>query len=140
MHKILIVLLFFFSLTTTFSQSSVNVTGQLRDVNTLENLAFANVTVQNSTDNSMVTGAITDDNGRFEILGLSTGKYTLLFSFIGYETVQKPLIAGGLNSVFDLGQIALQQSAEQLNEVQIVGQEATTNSDLNKKSFNLEQH
>ena len=88
MHKILIVLLFFFSLTTTFSQSSVNVTGQLRDANTLENLAFANVTVQNATDNSMVTGAITDDNGRFEILGLSTGKYTLLFSFIGYETVE----------------------------------------------------
>ena len=138
MHKILIVLLFFFSLTTTFSQSSVNVTGQLRDANTLENLAFANVTVQNSTDNSMVTGAITDDNGRFEILGLPTGKYTLLFSFIGYETVEKPLIAGGLNSVFDLGQIALQQSAEQLNEVQVVGQEATTNSDLNKKSFNLD--
>ena len=138
MHKILIVILFFSSLTNAFSQSSVNVTGQLRDANTLENLAFANVTVQNSTDNSMVTGAITDDNGRFEILGLPTGKYTLLFSFIGYETVEKPLIAGGLNSVFDLGQIALQQSAEQLNEVQVVGQEATTNSDLNKKSFNLD--
>ena len=140
MHKILIVILFFSSLTNAFSQSSVNVTGQLRDANTLENLAFANVTVQNSTDNSMVTGAITDDNGRFEILGLSTGKYTLLFSFIGYETVEKPLIAGGLNSVFDLGQIALQPSAEQLNEVQVVGQEATTNSDLNKKSFNLDNN
>ncbi|MEH6620317.1 TonB-dependent receptor domain-containing protein [Maribacter arcticus] len=140
MHKILIVLLFFFSLTTAFSQSLVNVTGQLRDANTLENLAFANVTVQNSTDNSMVTGAITDDSGRFEILGLSTGKYTLLFSFIGYETVEKPLIAGGLNSVFDLGQIALQPSAEQLNEVQVVGQEATTNSALNKKSFNLDNN
>ncbi|WP_339667066.1 TonB-dependent receptor, partial [Maribacter arcticus] len=140
MHKILIVILFFSSLTNAFSQSSVNVTGQLRDANTLENLAFANVTVQNATDNSMVTGAITDDNGRFEILGLSTGKYTLLFSFIGYETVEKPLIAGGLNSVFDLGQIALQPSAEQLNEVQVVGQEATTNSDLNKKSFNLDNN
>jgi outer membrane receptor protein involved in Fe transport len=140
MHKILIALLFFTCLSNAFSQSSVNVTGQLRDANTLENLAFANVTVQNSTDNSMVTGAITDDNGRFEILGLSTGKYTLLFSFIGYETVEKPLIAGGLNSVFDLGQIALQPSAEQLNEVQVVGQEATTNSDLNKKSFNLDNN
>jgi hypothetical protein len=133
MRKILIVLLFFFSITTAFSQSSVNVTGQLRDASTLENLAFTNITVQNATDNSMVTGAITDDNGRFEILGLSTGKYTLLFSFIGYETVEKPLIAGGLNSVFDLGQILLQPSAEQLNEVQIIGLDDATNSDLNKK-------
>jgi hypothetical protein len=133
MRKILIVLLFFFSITTAFSQSSVNVTGQLRDASTLENLAFTNITVQNATDNSMVTGAITDDNGRFEILGLSTGKYTFVFSFIGYETVKKPLIAGGLNSVFDLGQIALQPSAEQLNEVQIIGLDDATNSDLNKK-------
>ncbi|APQ17274.1 TonB-dependent receptor domain-containing protein [Maribacter hydrothermalis] len=140
MQKILITILVLFIITPTLSQNTVSVTGQLNDAITQETLAFANVTVQNTTDNSMVTGAITDENGRFEIIGLSTGKYTLVFSFIGYETISKPLIAGGLNSIFDLGQILLQPSAEQLTEVQVVGQEATTNSDLNKKSFNLDNN
>ncbi|WP_249356474.1 TonB-dependent receptor domain-containing protein [Maribacter sp. ACAM166] len=112
----------------------------MNDAITQENSPFANVTVQNSETQDMVTGAITDDNGRFEILGLTTGKYMLVFLFIGYESVEKPFIAGGLNNDYDLGKILLQPSAEQLNEVQVVGQEATINSDLNKKSFNLDNN
>ena len=123
-----------------FAQTTITVTGQLRDANTQEVLAFANVTVENSESNAFVTGAITAENGRFEIAGLPTGKYTFAFSFIGYETFKKTLVSGGLNTIFDFGQISLNPSTEQLTEVQVVGQEATTNSDLNKKSFNLDNN
>jgi hypothetical protein len=137
MKKMFFLLLSLFSFTFIFSQNTVSVTGQLRDEITQETLPFANVTIQSPETNTIITGAITNENGRFEILGLATGKYTLVFSFIGYESLEKPLIAGGLNPIFDLGQITLTPSAEQLNEVQVVGQEAAINADLNKKSFNL---
>jgi hypothetical protein len=75
----------------------------------------------------MVPRAITSKNRRSENLVLSTGRYTLNFSFIEHETLEKPLIAIRLNNVFDLGQIVLQPS-----EVQVVGQEAITNFHLDK--------
>ncbi|MGC1515603.1 MAG: TonB-dependent receptor [Maribacter sp.] len=127
-------------ISSLFSQEKVSVSGQLFDAETKETLPFATVAVHNFTNNILVTGTITDIDGRFEVQELSLGKYELYFSFIGYTNKQQTFIAGGLNTVFDLGKIELIPAAEQLNEVQVVGEKATTNSDLNKKSFNLDNN
>ena len=129
------VLFSFFGL--AYSQDQISVSGQLLDAQTQETLPFANISVHDSENNSLLTGAITDDNGRFEIDGLSLGKYKLYFSFIGYITTEQTLVAGGLNTIFDLGKIPLEPSTENLEEVEVIGKQATTNSDLNKKTFNL---
>ncbi len=121
----------------SFSQDKVSVSGQLLDASTKETLPFANVAVHNFDDNALFTGAITDDDGRFEILDIPLGKYRLYFSFIGYKTSEQTLLAGGLNTIFDVGKILLEPSAENLEEVEVIGKQATTNSDLNKKTFNL---
>ncbi len=120
-----------------FSQEKVSVSGQLFDAGTQETLPFANVAVHDFENNALLTGTITDDNGRFEILDIPLGKYKLYFSFLGYKTTEQTLLAGGLNTVFDLGKISLEPSAESLDEVEVIGEQATTNSDLNKKTFNL---
>ena len=122
---------------TSFSQEKVTVSGQLLDVITQETLPFANIAVHTLENNILLTGAITDNNGRFELFDIPIGKYTLYFSYIGYTTTEQDLIAGGLNTIFDLGKIELEPSAENLEEVEVVGKQATTNSDLNKKTFNL---
>ena len=119
------------------AQDRVTISGQLFDAELDEPLAFANVAVHDFEDNALVTGAITDADGRFELLGLPLGKYRLYFSFIGYATTERTLVAGGLNTIFDMGKIALQASAENLQEVEVIGKQATTNADLNKKTFNL---
>ena len=122
--------------TTSFAQQ-ITLSGQLLDQETQEVLPFANVLVKNSKNDALVTGAMTDDDGRFEILGLATGSYSLVFSFIGYAPVEHKFTSSGLNTVFDLGKIALVPTVENLNEVEVVGEQATTNSELNKKSFNV---
>ncbi|MGB5436204.1 MAG: TonB-dependent receptor, partial [Maribacter sp.] len=129
------VLFSFFGL--AHSQDQISVSGQLLDARTQEALPFANVSVHDFKNNSLLTGAITDDNGRFEIDGLPLGKYRLYFSFIGYITTEQTLVAGGLNTIFDLGKIPLEPSTENLEEVEVIGKQTTTNSDLNKKTFNL---
>ncbi len=121
----------------SFSQEKVSVSGQLLDASTKETLPFANVAVHDFNDNALITGAITDDDGRFEILDIPLGKYSLYFSFIGYKTTEQTLLAGGLNTIFDVGKILLEPSAENLEEVEVTGKQATTNSDLNKKTFNM---
>lgn len=126
-----------FLVNCAFSQEKVSVSGLLLDAGTQETLPFANVAVHDFENNALLTGTITDDNGRFELLDIPLGKYKLYFSFLGYKTTEQTLLAGGLNTVFDLGKISLEPSAENLDEVEVIGEQATTNSDLNKKTFNL---
>ncbi|MET6991678.1 carboxypeptidase regulatory-like domain-containing protein [Sediminicola arcticus] len=53
--------------TTLLAQEKITITGQLLEESTNEPLSFANVSVTNSATNTLVTGAITDENGRFKI-------------------------------------------------------------------------
>lgn len=140
MLKKLCLLSFLSTFSFLFAQETISVSGQLFDAETKETLPFANVAVHTFEDNALVTGAITDMDGRFKIQELPVGKYEIYFSFIGYTGTQQTLLAGGLNTVFDLGKIELAPSAEALEEVEVTGMEATTNSDLNKKSFNLDNN
>lgn len=125
------------SISTIVAQQEITLTGQLLDASTKESLPFANVTVNDESNATLITGAITDDNGRFEILGLPPGGYRLRFSFIGYTSVEQKFISGGLNTVFDLGKIELVPSTESLEEAEVIGKQSTTNAELNKKSFSL---
>jgi outer membrane receptor protein involved in Fe transport len=135
--KVCFPIIFLLFNTFLYAQDRVSISGQLFDAERNEPLAFANVAVHEFDGNALVTGAITDAEGRFELLGLPLGKYRLYFSFIGYATTERTLVAGGLNTIFDMGKIALQASAENLQEVEVIGKQATTNADLNKKTFNL---
>lgn len=137
MSKFLLPLIFAFSTLHIFAQETVTVSGQLFDAETKETLPFANIAVHTFSDNALLTGTITDVDGRFEIPEISLGKYEIYFSFIGYSGTQQTLLAGGLNTIFDLGKIELEPSAEALKGVEVTGKQSTTNSDLNKKSFSL---
>ncbi len=137
MFKILLPVIFVLTTFNLFAQETITVSGQLFDDVTKEPLSFANVAVHAFADNALVTGAMTDVDGRFEIQEIPLGKYEIYFSFIGYSGTQQTLLAGGLNTIFDLGKIELEPSAEALEEVEVTGKQATINSDLNKKSFSL---
>lgn len=137
MRNAIALLLLFFTSIVLYSQETVTVSGQLFDAESKEPLSFANVAINSFAENTLITGAITDIHGRFEIQEIPLGKYTVYFSFIGYTSSEQTLVAEGLNTTFDLGKIELAPSAEVLEEVQVIGKQATTNSDLNKKSFSL---
>jgi len=39
-------------------------------------------------------GAVTKDNGSFEIKSVAAGKYTLIVSFVGYKTITQSIVVG----------------------------------------------
>src|SRR6056297_3527994 len=90
-----------------FSQETITISGQILDAESKEPLAFANVAVHELDTNALVTGAISDEQGRFTIDGVALGEYALYFSFIGFATLEQMEVAGGLNKVFDLGEVEL---------------------------------
>ena len=100
---------------TTWSQNTGSIQGQVKDVNTQAPLAFAKVLVE-GTDQ----GAVTDFDGNYKI-ELPVGTYTLRVSFVGYEQMKKfniPVSSGNFETVnFDLV-----ESSSELEVVDVVYQ------------------
>lgn len=68
-----------FFISPTFAQSHI-LYGLVRDVTSLELLAAANIRIEGTT-----RGTITNAEGLYR-LSLSAGRYTIIFSFIGYKS------------------------------------------------------
>ena len=133
--------LFFLILFTPYigeAQETVLIEGSVTETST-QPLPFVNVILKNPQGET-ISGTITDEFGAFSLSKIPIGNYILEFSFIGYETIQKKITAGGLNPIFDLGKIQMMPSAEALTEVQILAKQAAVSADLAKKSFSLDEN
>lgn len=119
------------------AQQKITITGQIIDKETRETLPFVTISVNNEESNKIITGTVSDANGRFEIINLATGKYVVDISYIGFQTIKRTINSGGLNPVFDLGKIELQNTLEALDEITIQAKRATVNAALDKKTFRL---
>jgi len=74
-----LLILFFISISFTYAQKGT-VAGNVIDGEFVEPMAFANILVKGTT-----TGTTSDFDGKYE-LELEPGTYTLVFSFVGYNT------------------------------------------------------
>ena len=63
---------------------SVTVSGNTKDKTTKLALPFVNVSLKTSNDNKLITGTITNEEGRFSLTNIKSGNYILEFSFISY--------------------------------------------------------
>ena len=88
-----------------------NVTGTVLDASDKSKLIGVNITL--NTDSEHITGAVSDNNGRF-ILNVPTGDYILELSYIGYETIRMALT---VNDNTHIGDILMQEGATELGEV-----------------------
>ena len=77
-----------------------------------EPLPFASIYVRNTT-----YGVSSDYNGKY-FIELNPGNYTLVFSFIGYKTVEKKIILKK-NQRITLN-VTLEQNSTSLNEIEVV--------------------
>ncbi len=129
-----------FSTIAVFAQGEAVISGRILEKGTGEPLPFATIALHLEGSPEMLTGAITDEEGRFTIAGLSQGSYEVHCSFVGYSTVVMPVLIGEKNDIFDLGKIELATSAEQLSEVVVAGKAAIVSSDLDRKTFSIDDN
>ncbi len=125
-------ILFLFFTTVTYSQFGI--TGTVLDGDFNEPLPFANVLVKETGD-----GVTTDFDGKYTI-ELSSGNYTLIFSFVGYETKEITNISVSDDN-YTLTDIVLSSVAQGLEEV-VVTVDARRNTEssvleIQKKSASL---
>ncbi len=99
-----------------FAQSGT-LNGTVIDASTNEPVPFANVSIEEN--GNVVTGGMTDFDGRFSIKPIKAGKYDVSASYIGYGTVKYS------NVQITAGQITFQNfklkpEAEMLAEVEVI--------------------
>ncbi|MDX1548900.1 MAG: carboxypeptidase-like regulatory domain-containing protein, partial [Rhodothermales bacterium] len=96
------------------------VSGAVADAETGEPIASATVGVWRSRDSTLVTGAVSQPDGRFAVEGLRDGRYYVSVSFVGFATQTLPDVAlSAGDRQIDLGTIALAPDTQVLDEVQV---------------------
>lgn len=102
-------------------------------------MEFATVAVHNAADSSLVTGGITDLEGKFN-LPVKYGNYYLKIQFISYgEKLVGGVNVSAQNPKVDLGKVSLAQSEVQLDEVTVQAERTQMELQLDKKVYNIGQ-
>lgn len=106
-----------FSTATLYSQKRVTVSGYVRDAESGEELIGSSIAIRETG-----SGTITNQYGFYSI-SLKPGFYTLVYSYVGYDPVSRPL-----NFLEDTElNIELKSSAQQLEEVTVTAEAANNN-------------
>ncbi len=99
---------------TRAAAQDAHIEGRVTDALTGKALPGVNVTLKGTT-----RGGATDKDGAFAINDLAPGRYTVIASFVGYETATRQVVArAGETTRLD---IALAPEATMLSEITVVG-------------------
>ncbi len=102
-------------------------------------LEYASVAIYKATDNSLVTGEITNAKGAFTINNLPAGKFSIKSSFVGYKTETTTIEIN--NASVDLPLPILMSSASlSLSEVQVSGKQNEKQMNIEKTKINVSQN
>lgn len=110
-----------------------NITGKIVDKTTNQPLEYATIIIQ-PTKTKKVTGGITNQKGEFSI-EVTEGEYNITIEFISFNPliIKNKLISANTN----LGTLKLEESAQKLNEVEIIAEKSTVEIKLDKKIYNV---
>ncbi|WP_299896616.1 TonB-dependent receptor [uncultured Aquimarina sp.] len=135
-RKIKFVLILMLYTGVSWSQNSeIQITGLLVEAETGQPIPYATVVLNSKSSKSTITGAITNDDGYFNLKTVENDFY-LEISFIGFKTLQVRNYTVSENKV-DFGTIKLYQDSQMLDEVVVRGEVSKTEFKLDKRVFNV---
>lgn len=115
-------------------------TGQLIDNQTKQIIEYGNLVLFSYKDSSMVSGTISDNEGKFVLNKLQFGMYFLKASFIGYHDLVIDSIRIRPNAmIVDLGVLKLDESSVMLGNVIVTGEREMIVNNLDKKVINVDK-
>ncbi len=120
--------------TTLHAQQKQFIKGTITGQKSSQAIPFANVALYDTTDSTLISGTISNFDGKFDISPVAVGSYSLRISVIGYEPMTK-LIEVSDTSDNNTGIICLQKKAVNLEEVTIVGERIKAKSETDKTTF-----
>ncbi|TGD78993.1 TonB-dependent receptor domain-containing protein [Hymenobacter wooponensis] len=123
---------------TVSATGTGRLTGTVLNATTKQPVEFATVALLSLASSTPITGATCDDKGAFVLDKLAAGEYKVTVSFVGFATKTVEKVTVGATTV-SLGQLLLAPSAQQLGEVQVVGQKELVETRADRIVYNAEK-
>lgn len=100
-------------------------------------VAYATILIKRASDNTTITGGITNKDGTFQIKKLPEGSFIVEVQFIGFKSHIRQITLSKDNRNPDLGVISLEEEAEELSGVEVVAELTTIEQRLDRKVVNV---
>jgi hypothetical protein len=128
---------FFLGISNLAAKELSRISGEIKDENGLA-LPFANVAIFEAETEKLLTGTVTDDQGKFLIESSKSGKVQLVVSSIGFETYRSEAfeLQPGMNKQF--GSISIKEEAGNLSEVTVRATRPEITIEADKTTVNVE--
>jgi hypothetical protein len=112
----------------------IKITGIVVEKTSKQPLEYATITFANPKNPKAYAGGITNAKGEFDI-DINPGVYDIKVEFISFKSIE--IKQKSLQEDTNLGQIALEEDAAQLNEVVVRSEKTTVEIKLDKKVYNV---
>jgi hypothetical protein len=113
-----------------------SIKGELSDMVSNQPAAFATIALKRVLDSTLITGVASDQEGKFRLESVEKGKYILVISAIGYESMNKDI---DLTGDLETGTFLLQEKSVSLPEVLISGERKKAESGADKTTWLINQ-
>ena len=113
--------------------------GKVLDANTRKPAEFSTVTVYAAQTDSLIGGTIVKPNGDFRVENLPLTRLKVVISFIGYQSLTEEVTLSRERMDVDMGNLMIAPDAELLQEVEVVGERATMQMQVDRRVFNVEK-
>lgn len=112
----------------------VTISGTILEKGTNIPLEYATVVLQNAKKPEILTGGITDIDGKFSF-EVNAGEYNVRYEFISFKTVE--VKNKNLTTDTNLGTVFLAEDVAQLNDVVVIAERSTVEIKLDKRVYNV---
>ncbi len=129
-----LLIVLFLAINTTVS---AQITGTVLDKEDNSSLEYATVALYNQSPRKLITGVVTDANGKFTFDKVKKGTYSIEISFIGYQSKKIENIVFSGDKI-DLGGLKL-SLGNALNEVVITSERDALVSKIDKQVFDAKK-
>lgn len=132
-------LLFYTIFTVQAQMNAINIAGAVGDSISKKPIEFAAVTVTLQGDSTIISGGITDMDGKFRFTVNNSGNYTLHVNFIGYveKHINFNLPAGA--PFYNAGMVQMVQDVNMLESVNIQAEQSYLQGSIDKKVYNIDK-
>jgi outer membrane receptor protein involved in Fe transport len=135
---VFIVSFVFLLMSNSYGQNkAINVSGTIIDKSGKKALPYVNVILKTAKDSAFVTGAVSNEEGRYTIANIKPGNYLLEISYLGYITQKQTLFVGTLSEFLEMPPIGLKESTRTLSEVSVSAKQDEINGKMDKKTFSV---
>ncbi|MCK9163692.1 MAG: TonB-dependent receptor [Bacteroidales bacterium] len=140
--RLIIIILLVSGLSSSAIAQTSSIKGRIIDSRTNEKLMFVNCVLTDSKNNTkQIDGVAADTNGVFVFKNIKKKEMVLSISFVGYKRKDIEIKASMLkDNILDLGDIAIEQTSEGLQEVEIIAVKDRIKLDADKMTMNIDKN